>query len=116
MNWKNEKTGNLEKVIVVVGKKNGLGDSVELLFLNNFEKENSGWKMGASLTLGGDGIAMVEYQNGVIVIGGRSAGDGRRMFQLTSPFGNWTEMKQTLKEPRSHFVSFLVPDELVNCH
>ena len=116
INWKNQTSGNFEKVVVVAGGEGPNDKSVELLFLNDFEKYNSGWKVGPNLPLGGDGQAMAEFKNGVIIIGGRSAGDSRRIFQLTSPFGNWTEMKQTLKEPRSHFVSFLVPDELVNCH
>jgi hypothetical protein len=30
--------------------------------------------------------------------------------------GPWVKMKQTLKESRGYHVSFLVPDELVNCH
>ena len=91
-------------------------NSVELLFLNAFENNNSGWKEGPSLPLKVDGSAMIEFQNGVIMIGGRGEGDGQRLFKLSSPHGNWTEMKQTLKEPRSHFVSFLVPDEIVSCH
>jgi hypothetical protein len=91
-------------------------NSVELLFLNDYEKYNSGWKVGPNIPLWLDGSAMIDFQNGVILIGGRGEGDGRHLFKLSSPNGTWTEMKQTLKEPRSHFVSFLVPDELVNCH
>ena len=116
MNWKNQTSGGFEKVIVVTGREGGAGQSVELLVLNNFEKYNAGWMQGPYLPLEGTGQVMVEFQNGVIVVGGQNTGDGRRLLQLTSPFGSWTEMKQTLKEPRSHFVSFLVPDELVNCH
>jgi len=42
--------------------------------------------------------------------------DGKHMYKLSSPNGHWTEMKQTLKESRYYHASFLVPDELVNCH
>jgi hypothetical protein len=118
MNWKNEISGNFEKVVVVSGGYDNQGNqlnSVELLFINYFEKNNSGWKAGPSIPVKVDGPAMVEFQNGVILIGGRGEGDGRHLYQLSSPYGNWTEMKQTLKEPRSHFVSFLVPDSLVTC-
>jgi hypothetical protein len=119
MNWKNDSTGIFEKVVVVSGgydKQGSQLNSVELLFINDFERYNSGWKVGPNSPVRVDGSAMIEFQNGVIMIGGRGEGDGRRLFKLTSPYGNWTEMKQTLKEPRSHFVSFLVPDELVSCH
>jgi len=120
MNWKNDVTGVFEKVVVVSGgfdKQQGSQlNSVELLFMNDYEKYNSGWKVGPNIPVKVDGPAMIEFQNGVIMIGGRGEGDGRHLYQLSSPYGKWTEMKQTLKEPRSHFVSFLVPDNLVNCH
>ena len=119
MNWKNPATNVIEKVIVVAGGilyQQPLTNSVELLFLNDFENNNSGWKVGPSIPVRVDGSAMVEFQNGVIMIGGRGERNGRHLYQLSSPYGKWTEMKQTLKEPRSHFVSFLVPDELVSCH
>jgi hypothetical protein len=119
MNWKNPATSLFEKVIVVAGGyHNQLQEtnSVELLFLNDYESNNSGWKVGPSIPVKVDGSAMVEFQNGVIMIGGRGEGDGRHLYQLSSPYGNWIAMKQTLKEPRSHFASFLVPDNLVNCH
>ena len=118
MNWKNETTGIFEKILVVAGgndKQPLKSNSVELLFLNEFEKHNTGWKVGSSLPLKLIAPAMIEFQNGVILVGGSGDGDGRHLFKLLSPFGSWTELKQTLKEPRSYFVSFLVPDELVNC-
>ncbi len=55
---------------------------------------------------------ITEFQNGVILIGGSSQVE--TLYQLTSPFGTWTEMKQTLKQEREWNLSFLVPDELVN--
>jgi hypothetical protein len=109
-----------KKFIFVVSegfnKTYGTLTSVELLFLNDFEKYNTGWKAGPNMPMGIEGSVMVEFQNGVILVGGGGQGDGRHLYKLSSPIGNWTEMKQTLKEPRNRFVSFLVPDELVNCH
>ena len=118
MNWKNQTTGIFEKILVVAGGNDDQGtrlDSVELLFLNKFEKHHTGWMMGPSLPHKVDGPSMVQFQNKVILIGGSGEGGGRRLFKLFSPFGSWTEMKQTLKEPRHHFASFLVPDDLLNC-
>jgi hypothetical protein len=87
--------------------------TVELLFLNEFEESSAGWVMGPSLPTVIWSSTMNEFQNGVILIGGDDQYD---LYQLTSPTGTWTKMKQTLKEARYGHVSFLVPDELVNCH
>jgi len=62
---------------------------------------------------------MIEYNNSVILVGvdGPSEGvDSNHLYQLSSPTGQWVEMKQTLKQERSRHVSFLVPDNIVNCH
>jgi hypothetical protein len=40
----------------------------------------------------------------------------RKGFKTLITDGPWVKMEQTLKEGRSIHVSFLVPDELVNCH
>jgi len=69
--------------------------------------------MGPSLPKAISGSTMNEFQNGVILIKGNGQVD---LYQLTSPTESWTKMKQTLKEARGYHVSFLVPDELVNCH
>ena len=59
---------------------------------------------------------MIEFQNSVILVGGDGGVDGQHLFQLSSTSGPWVQMKQTLKEPRSKHVSFLIPDALANCH
>ncbi len=60
---------------------------------------------------------MIEYNNSVVIIGGGSGEDGRsHLFQLSSPYGPWIKKNQTLKFEKSRPLSFLVPDELVNCH
>ena len=69
--------------------------------------------MGPSLPTVIRSSTMNEFQNGVILIGGDKQVD---LYQLTSPTESWTKLKQTLKEARGRHVSFLVPDELVNCH
>jgi hypothetical protein len=84
-----------------------------LLFINEFEESSAGWVMGPSLPKAIIESTMNEFQNGVILIGGYYQFD---LYQLTSPNGTWTKMRQTLKEARYAHVSFLVPDELVNCH
>jgi hypothetical protein len=59
---------------------------------------------------------MNAFQDGVILIGGAGEIYSPGLYQLSSPFGTWTEMKQTLKDGRFLHISFLVPDELVHCH
>jgi len=114
MNWKNPDTGSLEKVVVAAGGAGGpVLKSVELLFLEDI---NSGWVAGPDLPKEASSATMVEFQDGVILVGGSGNVGGQNLYQLTSPTGTWTEMKQALKVERSLHVSFLVPDELVNCH
>ncbi len=84
-----------------------------MLFLNEFEESGAGWVMGPGLPRTIIQSTMNEFQNGVILIGGENQVE---LYQLISPNGSWTKMKQTLKEARYGHVSFLVPDELVNCH
>ncbi len=112
LNWKNPDTNQIEKVIVAAGGSQI--STVELLLVD--ESEANGWVMGPSLPIVAYLSTMVEYTNSVILIGGEEGVDGRTLYQLTSPKGNWVEMKQSLTLPRSRHVSFLVPDELVNCH
>jgi hypothetical protein len=81
--------------------------------LNELEASGAGWVMGPSPPEGIRYSTMNEFQNGVILIGGENQVE---LYQLTSPNGTWTKMKQTLKEERFGHVSFLIPDELVNCH
>jgi hypothetical protein len=81
--------------------------------LNEFEASGAGWIMGPSLPKAIRYSTMNAFQNGVILIGGENQVE---LYQLTSPIGTWTKMKQTLKEERYGHVSFLIPDELVNCH
>jgi hypothetical protein len=81
--------------------------------LNEIEASGAGWVMGPSLPKAIWASTMNEFKNGVILMGGY---DQFYLYQLTSPNGTWTKMKQTLRGIRGRHVSFLVPDELVNCH
>ena len=78
----------------------------------------TGWVFGPSLL--GDLLIsdskMIEFQNSVILIGGGYTHvDGKGLYQLSSPNGEWTKMRQTLREGRMSHVAFLIPDELVDC-
>jgi hypothetical protein len=112
MNWNNPETNQVDKVIVAAGGYNQ--DSVELLFIDG--GESNAWVLGPPLPKYAVYSTMVEFQNSVILIGGEGGVDGLHLYQLSSPNGTWVEMKQTLREKKSKHVSFLVPDELVNCH
>ncbi len=110
LNWKNPETDQFEAIAVAAG---GPSDTVELLF---FGRGDSPWVMGPSLPYAAGLSTMIEFQNSVILVGGGGGGDVQHLYQLSFPNGTWAEMKQTLKEPREGHVSFLVPDEIVNCH
>ena len=119
LSWLNPITDQIENVVVVAGGGDNSSvplTSVELLHLENFQDLDLYWEEGPSLPKTVLGATMVEFENSVILIGGEGEVDGFHLYQLNSPGGPWLEMKQTLKEARSRHVSFLVPDDLVNCH
>ena len=120
MDWINPDTGTTEKVVVVSGGKDNTStalSSVELLFLNDYETSKQSWTLGPNLPYLSYAATMIEFQDGVILVGGtgESDVDGSHLYKLSSPNEPWTEMKQTLTEPRSSAVSFLIPDEIANC-
>ena len=83
-----------------------------LLYLNDL---HTGWVYGPSLL---DNMEireskMIEFKNSVILIGGEY--DGKGLYQLSSPNGEWRKLSQTLKEGRVSTVAFLIPDDLVDC-
>jgi hypothetical protein len=85
--------------------------------MNDYEESHAGWVMGPSLPKTAVWeSSMNEFQNGVILVGGNGQFEGDHLYQLISPNGTWTEMKQTLKVYQYRHVSFLIPDELVSCH
>ncbi len=118
MNWRNY------KVIVVAGgyELNSLKPltSVEFLFLNEYGHLNISWVEGVSLPHIIKEPVMVEFDNGVMLVGGednlRNTDSGRQLFLLSSPNATWTRINKTLKETRLYHSAFLVPDEIVNCH
>ncbi len=120
LKWKNPESNQLEKVVVATGGRILRGNrlsSVELLYLNDDNSVKSKWMIGPKLPKTVYFSTMIEYNNSVIFNGGSDGYSGRhQLYQLSSPKGPWIEMKQTLKEGRYEHVSFLVSDELVNCH
>ncbi len=118
LKWKNYHSNQLEKIIVVAGGENDKDFvlSVELLYLPIDYTKADKWIIGPPFPKSVKNATMIEYDNSVILIGGRGAVDGFHMYQLSSPYGPWVEMKQTLRKNRMNHVSFLVPDELVQCH
>ena len=116
MLWENN------KVVVVAGGYSFYQiplTTVEFLFLNDYENYNISWVKGVSLPHIIEEPAMVEYQDGVMLVGGKETqtDTGRNLYMLSSPNGTWTRMNQTLKEKRVYHTSaFLVPEEIVNCH
>jgi len=110
LEWKNPKHNKFEKVVVVAGgDKNS---TVELLDLNDDDTNKNDWIFGPSVPYSDKESTMIGYNNSVILIGGY---DGQHLYQLSSPDEPWILMKQMLKIRRKWHVSFLVPDEIVNC-
>ena len=64
----------------------------------NFEKKR--WaKKGPKLPYPIEAAQMIDYNNGVILIGGKSDGyNGDKLFRLSSTKGPWKEMTHTLKQ------------------
>jgi hypothetical protein len=125
MNWKNPGSGKMENVVIVVGgvdDNTNLMNSVELLYLGNYENNKAGWIIGPSLFLALMKTSIIEYQNGVILLGGLykynsiAFSANQNLYQLQSPLGPWTPLKQTLKDSSNSDLAFLVPDEAVKCH
>ncbi len=93
---------------------NDAGDlsSVELLYLNDDGINKGEWMLGPELPQSLIRAKMIEYDNSVIIM------DDKNLYQLSSPAGPWVKMKQKVKERESldRPITFLVPDEIVNCH
>ena len=135
MNWKNPQTGELQKVIITVGgidrgqnyyyyqqnwnswhKLNA--PSVELLFINDNDILNSQWTIGPPIPKVLSPIEIVEYQNGVIAVGGAffEVADSFHVYKLASPNGKWVPIQKSYKEAKLDFFSLLLPDESADCY
>ena len=125
LTWRNPGSNDLENMVVAAGgikndlnfdsfnkySQSGYMSSVELLYLNDEGINKGEWISGPELP-NASSDAMVEYDNSLIIF------DDNAMYQLSSPVGPWVEMKQKLKgidRFRGGSISFLVPDEIVNC-
>ena len=113
--WNNPESNQLQGIVVASGgSDNGKYlTSIELLYLNEEDVYKGDWVMGPALPGAVIFSTMVEYKHSVILIGGV---DGRHLYQLSSPSGPWTQMRQALKYNTRKQVAFLVPDQIVSCH
>ncbi len=125
IHWTNPNNGIAQAVVVVAGGINTKGNaisSVELLFLDEYKTNKQGWTLGPNLPQSIYAAKMTEFQDRLILVGGigNFETDNRRLYQLSTTHDGgpwfWTELKQILKEGRNSAVSFLIPDEIVNCH
>ncbi len=119
IDWLNPSSNQLEKVVFAVGGQKSdffYLSTVEMLYLNDQNSDNLEWVLGPQLPKTASYGTVLEFKNSIILVGGQGEIDGRHLYKLSSPNGTWTEMKQTLNEPRFYHASFFVPDELVNCH
>ena len=127
MNTKNPSTGKMDVVVVAGGTDDADGNiswfsSSELLYLGNYESNKAGWTIGQSLPLALRQTSMIEYQSGVILLGGLRKNSetnmvaNQHLYQLQTPLGPWTTMQQTFKDGFDSDLAFLVPDEVVKCH
>jgi hypothetical protein len=73
LQWKNDETNQLEKVVVAAGGWNSSGNGspfVELLHLNHDGSIKGEWVVGPELPNAAPDSTMIEYNNSVILIGG----------------------------------------------
>ena len=115
----NEKTGVTERILVVAGGSPYPRpiSSVELLYLDSYNAGTStGWEFGPELPSRVLQAAMFEYEDGVILVGGDSDLAGLSLYKLTPSSSDWEILPQKLSFPRRSHISFLIPDEFVNCY
>ena len=111
LRWTNPDTDQVEPVVVTAGGY--WQHSTELLHLSGDHE----WVYGARLPEISFLSDMIEYNEMVIAVGGGTYTEGtNKLYKLTTPDGDWLEMKQSLNQKRMNHITFLVPDDLVNCH
>ena len=90
-------------------------DTTEILYL---EHNPDHWMVGANLPKPLASPGMIAKGNEIFVIGGIDSGQesySSKIYQWTcSAACFWSEMDQKLSVNRAAFVSFLIPDELIN--
>ncbi len=59
--------------------------------------------------------AIVEYQGGVLLIGGKSNDALDTIYHLPHASADWTPLAMTLSRGRFGLVAFLVPDDYTVC-
>ena len=119
MTFFNQTSQRSEKILVAAGGySTSSDDSVELLNLDQYEAQMAtGWVPGPTLPVASYLSAMIQVEDGVVLVGGESSlGSSQSLYKLTSTGTHWEPLEVSLKEPRSRHVSFLLPDDLVHCH
>ena len=126
MNWLNPKNQMREKVVVVAGGYfEGVGiktATVELLFLSRYDLFQNGWVEGPILPSSTASSLIIEFQNGLTIVGGDWENSNRHFYQLSTPSGPWAKMSQFIKEPPSltpnqkFQIAFMVPDDITKCY
>jgi hypothetical protein len=113
LKWKNPETNSSEKIIVVSGPQVGdRKEFVDLLYLNVDGSVRGEWVEGPKLPQDVEINIIIEYNNSLVAID-----NGYQLYQLSSPNGPWIKMRHSLNKSTMYtLMSFLVPDEIVNCH
>ena len=115
----NSNTGETERILVVAGgSKHQFTalSAVDLLYLDSYNAGTStGWEFGPELPSRVLQAAMFEYEDGVILVGGSTGLAGQSLYKLIPSTSDWEKLPQKLNFARRAHVSFLIPDELVNC-
>ena len=96
VNFKNPFNDQTEMAVVVAGGQNSTSaylSSTEILYLNN---PSMGWQSGPDLPGSVSGAVLVEFGSSVVLVGSIAHGDGRNLYQLSSPEGPWIKMEQRL--------------------
>lgn len=99
----------------------GLSGSTPLKSVEILDHTGSVWRFGPDLPTTLFGSVLIEEPNGgVFLIGGKTSSTvygTADMYFLSDaePGSHWIKINQRLKYPRSLFVTFYIPDDVVNC-
>ena len=90
---------------------------VELLKIDDIDKIKGECSVGPEIPKELSGATLNAYNNSLILVGGFDGKHNQdQMYQLSYPYGPWVLFRQTLKMAKASHVSFLVPEDIVDCH
>jgi len=111
--------GKSDRILVVAGGTSASKSltSVELFNLDAYlSGVAGGWESGPDLPTGVIDSAMIEFENGVIVVGGFDFLGDKFLYKLTPASAKWERLPQQLKYSYGgKRMAFLIPDEFVTC-